>query len=98
MDHNGRLETKTETILQFMNGLRGGLQVTFEERAWASGLHDTRTGTRLPGDHSESHARDDTEKRSIRVGGFSVPASGLCASAPSGMARGAGGRSHRLPD
>ena len=34
------LETKTETILQFIHGLRGSLQVTFEEGTWAAWLHD----------------------------------------------------------
>jgi transposase len=34
------LETKTETILQFLQGLRGSLQVTFEEGTWAAWLHD----------------------------------------------------------
>jgi transposase len=34
------LETKTETILQFLQGIRGSLQVTFEEGTWAAWLHD----------------------------------------------------------
>jgi hypothetical protein len=34
------LETKAETILQFMRGLRGSLQVTFEEGTCAAWLHD----------------------------------------------------------
>ena len=34
------LETKAETILQFICGLRGSLQVTFEEGTWAAWLHD----------------------------------------------------------
>ena len=34
------LETKTAMILQFMHGLRGSLQVTFEEGTWAAWLHD----------------------------------------------------------
>jgi nicotinamidase-related amidase len=34
------LETKAETILQFIRGLRGSLQVTFEEGTWAAWLHD----------------------------------------------------------
>src|SRR3974390_3024637 len=34
------LETKTETILQFLRGLRGGLHVTLEEGTWAGWLHD----------------------------------------------------------
>src|SRR5258707_13775547 len=33
------LETKAETILQFIRGLRGSLYVTFEEGTWASWLH-----------------------------------------------------------
>jgi transposase len=34
------LETKAETILQFIHGLRGSLQVTFEEGTCAAWLHD----------------------------------------------------------
>src|SRR6186713_784284 len=34
------LETKAETILQFMRGLRGSLHVTLEEGTWAAWLHD----------------------------------------------------------
>jgi len=34
------LETKAETILQFIRGLRGSLHVTFEERTCAAWLHD----------------------------------------------------------
>src|SRR5438876_59125 len=34
------LETKAETILQFLRGLRGSLHVTFEEGTCASWLHD----------------------------------------------------------
>jgi transposase len=34
------LETKAETILQFLRGLRGSLQVTFEEGTSAAWLHD----------------------------------------------------------
>jgi hypothetical protein len=34
------LETKTETILQFLGSRRGGLRVTFEEGTWAACLHD----------------------------------------------------------
>jgi hypothetical protein len=34
------LETKAETILQFICGLRGGLHVTFEEGTCAAWLHD----------------------------------------------------------
>jgi transposase len=34
------LETKAETILQFIGGLRGSLQVTFEEGTWAAWLYD----------------------------------------------------------
>jgi hypothetical protein len=33
------LETKAETILQFLRGLRGSLHVTFEEGTWAAGCH-----------------------------------------------------------
>src|SRR6202171_6661596 len=34
------LETKAETILQFLHGLRGSLHVTFEEGTCAAWLHD----------------------------------------------------------
>ena len=34
------LETKAETILQFLRGLRGSLYVTLEEGTWAAWLHD----------------------------------------------------------
>src|SRR5271167_2379509 len=34
------LETKAETILQFIRGLRGSLYLTFEEGTWAAWLHD----------------------------------------------------------
>src|ERR1700730_6778027 len=34
------LETKSETILQFIHGLRGSLQLTFEEGTCAAWLHD----------------------------------------------------------
>jgi transposase len=36
------LETKAETILQFIHGLRGSLQVTWEEGTCAAWLHDLR--------------------------------------------------------
>ena len=34
------LETKAETILQFLVGLHGSLSVIFEEVTWAAWLHD----------------------------------------------------------
>ena len=34
------IETKASTILQFFDGLRGDLQVTFEEGTWAAWLYD----------------------------------------------------------
>src|SRR5947209_12328232 len=34
------LETKAATILQFIQGLRGSLYVTFEEGTWAAWLYD----------------------------------------------------------
>lgn len=46
LDRAGRLvmeaivETKAETILQCMHGLRGSLHVTLEEGTWAAWLHD----------------------------------------------------------
>jgi len=34
------LETKAETILEFVRGLRGSLRVSFEEGTWAAWLYD----------------------------------------------------------
>jgi hypothetical protein len=34
------IETKASTILQFIDGLRGDLRVTFEEGTWAAWLYD----------------------------------------------------------
>src|SRR5437879_12497806 len=34
------VETKAATILQFIEGLRGSLHVTFEEGTWAAWLYD----------------------------------------------------------
>ena len=34
------IETKASTILQFFDGLRGEVQVTFEEGTWAAWLYD----------------------------------------------------------
>src|SRR5262249_55507460 len=34
------IETKANTILQFLDGLRGDLRVTFEEGTWATWLYD----------------------------------------------------------
>jgi len=44
------LETKAETILQFLRGLRGSLHVTFEEDTWAAWSkfgNNSRAHTRL---------------------------------------------------
>jgi hypothetical protein len=34
------IETKTNTILQFFEGLQGDVHVTFEEGTWAAWLYD----------------------------------------------------------
>src|SRR6202140_4616881 len=34
------IETKASSIVQFFDGLRGSLQVTFEEGTWAAWLYD----------------------------------------------------------
>ena len=36
------IETKASTILQFIEGLRGEVHLTFEEGTWAAWLHDLR--------------------------------------------------------
>ncbi|MGC2450335.1 MAG: hypothetical protein WA477_21980 [Candidatus Sulfotelmatobacter sp.] len=34
------IETKASTILQFIDGLRGDVRITFEEGTWAAWLYD----------------------------------------------------------
>jgi hypothetical protein len=41
------LETKANTIIQFVAGLRGDLRVTLEEGTWAAWLYDLQVS--LPG-------------------------------------------------
>ena len=43
------VETKAETILQFLRGVRGSLYVTFEEGTWAAWLHDLALCRFVPG-------------------------------------------------
>jgi hypothetical protein len=42
------IKTKASTILQFIDGLRGDLRVTFEEETWAAWLYDLLK-PRVPG-------------------------------------------------
>ena len=42
------LETKAETILQFIHGLRGSLHVTFEEGTCAAWLHERNHPCLIP--------------------------------------------------
>jgi hypothetical protein len=42
------LETKAQTILQFIGGLRGSLYVAFEEGAWAAWSHESAAASRGP--------------------------------------------------
>ena len=41
------IETKASTILQFIDGLRGDLRVTFEEGTWAAWLNDFAEAARV---------------------------------------------------
>jgi hypothetical protein len=41
------IETKANTILEFLKGLRGELHLTFEEGTWASWLYDRMSRRRL---------------------------------------------------
>ena len=65
MNAEGRLvmesiiETKASTILQFIQGLRGDLHVTFEEGTWAAWLYDL-----LKPHVTKLVVCDSTEKRS----------------------------------
>jgi len=43
------VETKASIILQFINGLRGDLQVTFEEGTWAAWFCTTCLNPMSPG-------------------------------------------------
>ena len=38
------LETKANTILEFIQGVRGNVHVTFEEGTWAAWLYDLQIG------------------------------------------------------
>jgi hypothetical protein len=40
------IETKASTILQFIHGLSGDLQITLEEGTWAAWLHDLAKAAR----------------------------------------------------
>jgi hypothetical protein len=65
MNRDGKLvmesivETKTSTILQFIQGLRGDLHVTLEEGTWSAWLYDL-----LKPYVTELVVCDSTEKRS----------------------------------
>src|SRR5712664_1661082 len=50
------IETKTATILQFIQGLRGNLHVTFEEGTWAARLSD---------DQQRSHTGHESAQGSL---------------------------------
>ena len=57
------LETKAETVLEFVHGLRGSLRVTFEEGAWSAWLYDL-----LKPHVSEVLACDPRKNALLRVG------------------------------
>jgi hypothetical protein len=46
------IETKASMILQFIDGLRGDVHVTFEEGTWATWLYDLVKPHRVLGQHS----------------------------------------------
>jgi hypothetical protein len=56
------LETKADTILEFIHGLRGSLSVTFEEGTWAAWLHDL-SASRHPGGGLRSAQECPVESR-----------------------------------
>jgi hypothetical protein len=57
------IETKAETILEFVHGLRGSLRVRLEEGTWASWLHDL-----LKPHVTEVLARDSRKSAQLKVG------------------------------
>ena len=72
------LETKAATLLQFIQGLRGNLQVTFEEGTWAGWLYELLqrfpAGRRPPLGTRESRATPQVKatapRRAVRTLGF----------------------------
>jgi hypothetical protein len=56
------LETKAETILQFIRGLRGRLYLSLEEGTWAAWLHD------LLQPHVARVLASDPRKNALQVG------------------------------
>jgi hypothetical protein len=84
------LETKAETILQFIRGLRGSLYVTFEEGTWAAWLHDllqphvTRV---LVCDDARFDAGDESAEGDLPKLGYSLRwQAGVCTALPCGVA------------
>jgi hypothetical protein len=85
MDSQGKvvmesiLETKASTLLEFFEGLRGSLFVTFEEGTWAAWLYDLLKPhvTRF---WSAIRARSHCSNRATRVTGS------MLANSPSGCA------------
>ena len=57
------IETKASTIVQFVQGLRGDLQVTLEEGTWAAWLHD------LPRPHATKVLVCDPRKNALLKAG-----------------------------
>src|SRR5437879_13670441 len=81
--------TKTATILQFIQGRRGDLQVTFEEGTWAAWLYDLlRTAP------SFGMARQNNGSRRAPSGRVLLPTARCTAGfAPTSAARSLGGES-----
>ena len=79
MDSTGKvvmesiLETKAATILEFFEGLRGTLSVTFEEGTWAAWLYDLLK-PQWPSWWCAIHARTHYSKMETKVTG-SMPVS-----------------------
>ncbi len=74
LDSDGRLimesilETKAATILQFIHGLRGSLQITFEEGTCAAWLHavpDPSGSARGPDSNAISFSHHNRRARAV---------------------------------
>src|SRR5262249_20284949 len=85
------IETKASTILQFLDGLRGDLRVTFEEGTWATWLYDLLNdegiGTQLSNYHQGPHPSYEPTQGALSQLGHSVCRHrGVRTALPCGMA------------
>src|SRR5712692_8774455 len=86
------LETKASTLLQFVQGLRGSLHVTFEEGTWAAWLYDLLKPhvTKVVVCNPRRNALLKEGSKSDRIDGRKLAELLRSKSSPGGLSRGAG--------